>query len=174
MTPMSALSQAGLLSECLERKKGQFKLAAFGAILWFVVGITVPVYAQQSTPYVGDLLKPTPNEAPRLLAPRVLDGQSPQGFSHQTPNQAPREMLQTLDQDPQQANSYVPHPTPSLRLRGTSPPPADSRISTLDLALNALMKQKELIAALESRVDELEKELADCKAQTQEVVPPKQ
>jgi hypothetical protein len=47
-------------------------------------------------------------------------------------------------------------------------------MSGYEYALDAIQKQKELIAALERRVEELERELADCKAQTQEVVPPKQ
>jgi hypothetical protein len=118
MSPMSALSQAGLLSECLERQKGQFKLTAFGAVLWFAVGMSIPIHAQEAP---ASITRPTPQEEPRRLQ---NGGQAPQAGG-----------------------------------------------ARLDLALEAIERQKELIAALESRVKELEQELADCKAQRQSVAP---
>jgi hypothetical protein len=61
MCRMSALSQAGSASESLKR-------VAFAAILYFAVGITVPIYAQQA-PYAQE--SPTPGQAQREMQQRL-------------------------------------------------------------------------------------------------------
>jgi hypothetical protein len=117
---MSALSQAGLPGEYLERRKSEFKLTAFAATLCFTVGIAIPIYAQPT---------PTPNQVPQTISKYPLPPQPPRNAQQQPP-------------------------------------------SELVLARDAIEKQKELIAALERRVKELEEELANCKAQQQKAPPP--
>jgi len=120
---MSAVSQAGLPGEYLERRKSEFKFTAFIATFCFTVGIAIPIYAQQAPKYVQE--SPTP--LPRT--PSLTGGQAPRNAQQQPP-------------------------------------------SELALARDAIGKQKELIAALERRVKELEEELANCKAQQQKALPP--
>jgi hypothetical protein len=126
---MSALSQAGLPGEYLERRKSEFKLTAFAATLCFTVGIAIPIYAQPA---------PTPD--------------------------------QERHQEPQSISKYPPPPRipfPQRPQNAQQQPPSE-----LALARDAMEKQKELIAALERRVKELEEELANCKAQQQKALPP--